>query len=41
MKLQGWLGVALTAGGCLITIASIVVSTGLAVAAMMLQGWHP
>jgi hypothetical protein len=40
-RLQGWLGIMLTAGGCLITIASIVISTALAVGALMLQGWHP
>jgi hypothetical protein len=41
VRFQGWLGTALTAGGCLITIVSVVLSTALAVGTMLLQHWHP
>lgn len=40
-KLQGWLGLIIAGGGCLITVVSVVLSTLLAVAALVLQGWHP
>jgi hypothetical protein len=40
-RLQGWIGTAAAAGGCLITIVSVILSTLIAVGTLMLQHWHP
>lgn len=40
-KLQGWLGLIVAGGGCLVTIISVVLSTLIAVATLMVQHWHP
>jgi hypothetical protein len=40
-RMQGWLGLVIAGGGCLLTIVAIVLSTIVSVITLTLQHWGP